>query len=66
MNAICPKCDGGLLVGPRYRVEDHPYLGLLQYLAYTCTRCGYEQRHRCADAEAPVTTVADLNRRVVS
>lgn len=66
MNAICPKCDSGLLCGPRYRAEEHPYLGRQQYLVYTCDRCGYEQRHRCADDAEPVTTVADINRRVVS
>lgn len=42
----CPKCAIGTLSGPRYR---HALTGA-EYLVYTCSCCGYEDKRPTADS----------------
>ena len=53
----CPKCGHAVMVGPRYKtVQDVSGYGpTVEFLAYTCSQCGYEKRKNTQDYHPPMT-----------
>jgi predicted nucleic-acid-binding Zn-ribbon protein len=50
----CPKCGIGTMSGPQYRQDygalDGISTGMKEYLAYTCSRCGYIEKRPTNDS----------------